>query len=422
MGRSRLFYGWVIVFAAAVGLLFGGAPIIVYSFGVFLRPMAQHFHAGRGAVSLAFTLHNFVSAFCAPFYGRLADRLGARKVVVPAFLVLAATLLLALAMGTALWQLYAFYLVLGVATVGTSPILFGVVISRWFDRRRGLALGLMLIGAGMGSIIVPALMQYLIATLGWRAAYAIWGSVVLVAPTIIVGKLLAEWPAEKGLTPDGVAQGTGTRLALEHIGLEWTQIWRTKTFWALVSAFMLAGASVHACVLHLPALLSDRGMTPHQIAIATAALGAALAIGRSGSGYLLDRWFAPYVSALIFLGSALGMAVLWTGVSGPLAVAGAAMAGLGMGAEADIIGFLTSRYFGLRSLGTAVGFTFGSFILAGGVGGLLMGAGFDRTGSYRIPLAGFFLATMVAVGLFTTLGPYKYEAQRERDEAKGTAA
>src|SRR5207244_9348411 len=107
---------------------------------------------------------------------------------------------------------------------------------------------------------------------------------------------------------------------------------------------------------------------------------------RVGSGYLLDRFFAPRVAMLFFGASALGMVLLWSGSTGNVALAAGFLAGFGMGAEADIIAYLFGRYFGLRAFGIAFGHAFGAFLLAGALGTLLMGAGFDWTHSYTVPL------------------------------------
>ena len=115
---------------------------------------------------------------------------------------------------------------------------------------------------------------------------------------------------------------------------------------------------------------------------------------------------------LIFGGAAVGIALLWAGSAGKIALVAAFFLGLGMGAEVDIIVFLMSRYFGLRALGTAFGFGFGSFSLAGALGVFLMGAGFDLSHSYSVPLGGFFVAMLSAIALMTRLGPYRYIAQR----------
>lgn len=129
----------------------------------------------------------------------------------------------------------------------------------------------------------------------------------------------------------------------------------------------------------------------------------------------MDRFFAPLVAVSFSTGVALGILVLAFGHGMPLAFVGAFLVGLGMGAEADIIAYLTSRYCGLRAFGEIYGYAFATFVIAGALGTLLMGMGFDRTGAYVVPLAGFFCATAVAAVLFGLLGPYQYGV-RQSDE------
>ncbi|HLJ79387.1 MAG TPA: MFS transporter [Acidobacteriaceae bacterium] len=415
--RPRPFYGWTVVATAAVGLFFSAAPIIVYSFGVFLKPMADSFHVGRGAVSMAFMIHNVVSACCAPLVGYLIDRYGARRVVLPGLVALAAVLVSAELIGSRLWQLYAFYLALGATGVATGPVPYSAVTARWFDRRRGIALGLIMFGIGIGSTVVPPLAQHLIARLGWRSAYACWGVATLLIPLGLVSALLVDGPEKRGLLPDG-AEAAGTeadRSGLRGLasapvapGMEWREIWRTRTFWLLITSFMLAGAAAHACVLHIAALLNDRGLSAQSAALGSAVVGLAVMLGRFGSGYLLDRIFGPRVAATLFGAAAMGILMLWTSHSAGSALAGAFFVGLSLGAEVDVVAFLMSRYFGLRSLGICVAAGFAGFVLAGGIGTFLMGAGFDATRSYTVPLAGFFVAMLIAAGLMTRLGPYRY--------------
>lgn len=412
--RPRLFYGWVVVAAAALGLFFSGAPIVVFSFSVFIKPLAQAFHAGRGPISLAFTIHNFIGAASAPLIGRVVDRYGARKVVIPGLIFLALVLISALMIGSRLWQLYVFFLALGPITAMTTPIPFFSVISRWFDRRRGLALGTIMFGMGVGAVVMPPVVQHLVTSFGWRMGYAGVGFTILAIPIVVVARFLKNDPSELGLLPDGEhfeSAGDATSQ-----GLSWPEVWRTRTFWLLISAFVLAGGSVHACVLHMAALLNDRGLSTQNAALGSSIVGIAIMIARLASGYFQDRFFAPRVAVGVFLLAALGMALLWTGRGGPVALTAAFLVGIGMGAETDIIGFLVTRYFGLRAFGATFGFAFGSFVLAGGFGALLMGAGFDRSGSYRVPLVGCLVATLFAVALFTRLGPYCYAVIRKRSQ------
>jgi MFS family permease len=176
----------------------------------------------------------------------------------------------------------------------------------------------------------------------------------------------------------------------------------------MVCGFSLVGASVHACVIHLVSMLTDRGVSAENAALASSALGIALLLGRVGAGYILDRVFAPYVAIFFFSGVACGLFLLWLGAGGAAAFVGASLVGLGMGAEGDLIAYLTGRYFGLRSFGEIYGYLFSAFTLSGALGSLLMAIGFDRAGSYRLPLAFFLIATITAAVLMTRLGQYRY--------------
>jgi MFS family permease len=412
-----VFYGWWVVSTAALGLCLGSPPILVFSFGVFLKALSQEFHSGRAAISLAFTLHNVISAVCAPLVGLLVDRYGARRVILPATVIFGSILVLSKFLTANLWQFYAFYLTLGVIGSGMSPVSYGNVVSHWFDRRRGLGLGLMMFGLGFGAMVMPSAAQRLITLLGWRMAYAAVGSAILIISVPVVAAFLKESPEEMGLLPDGgvVSAQNATARGGADAGLTWHDAWHSPTFWLMVLAFFLVGASVHACVLHTAAILTDLGSTAQAAALGSSLVGVALLVGRVGSGYFLDRFFGPRVAIFFFGGVAIGIALLWIGGSREVALVGAFLVGLGMGAEVDIIAYLTSRYFGLRAFGEIYGYAFGAFALAGGVGTFLMGAGFDLTGSYRTPLAGFFAATLVAIVLITRLGPYRYRARGAKD-------
>jgi MFS family permease len=408
--RTHVFYGWWVVLAAASGLCLGYAPIFVYSFGIFLKPLIAHFHSSRTSISLAFTLANVMQSVGAPLAGRLVDRLGPRKVILPSTLIFGLVLCCSKYFSTSLWQLYAFFIILGFIGTGTAPVPYGIVVSRWFDQRRGLALGLMFVGVSSGAIAMPSAAQRLIALFGWRATYAIGGFAVLAVSLPVVGIFLKNSPAEVGATPDGAARLNSRPERYSDLdGLTWPAARRQSDFWLMACAFFLVGTSVHACVIHLVPMLTDRGISTENAALASSLLGVALLLGRVLSGFLLDRFFGPYVAAFLFGGVACGISLLWT-AGGRLSLIAAFLVGLGMGAEADIIAYLTSRYFGLRSFGEIYGYMFAAYTLAGALGPALMGFGFDHGGSYRAPLLLFLMATLTATLLMTRLGRYVYRA------------
>ena len=414
--RQPIFYGWWLAVAACIGLCLGGPPILVFSFPVFLKALVQDFHTSRSAISLAFTLHNLFSAFSCPIIGRFVDRIGPRRVILPGIVIFAALMIGNRFLTGSVRGLYLFNILGAFIGNACGPIAYSSLITRWFDRRRGSALAVMMLGIGIGATVMPSVIQRVIAEFGWRAAYALYGVIMLLISLPVVAAVLKDDPAEIGLLPDGVPSGSTLIRKTPVEGLSWREARATGTFWLMVTAYFLLGASVHACVIHLSAMLTDRGLSAQTAALASSVAGAGLLLGRGGSGFFLDRLFGPRLAVGFCTGSAIGMLLLLFshGISTFL---GAFLVGLGMGAEGDIIAYLTSRYFGLKSFGEIYGYAFGAFVLAGGCGALLMGIGFDRTGSYTLPLQGFLVAIGIAIILFTRLGPYRYAVQERIDMA-----
>jgi MFS family permease len=407
--RPKVFYGWWVALTAALGLFLNTATIVVFSFGFFAKAMGQEFHVGRGKMSLAFTIHNLTSALCIPLAGRLVDRYGARRVLLPFTVLLGLILVSSLLVSQAIWQLYVFYVALGVVSGGAGAMPYTDVVSHWFDRHRGLALSVMMLGMGLGAIVIPSVAQRLIATLGWRLSYSVFGLAILFIPLPVVAAFLKERPENMGLQPDGDAQAHASPTgALTEAGLTLREAVHTSAFWTIASVLFLVTASVHACFIHLPAIVTDRGGTAQLAAFASSLFGVGLFLGRVGCGYLLDLFFAPRVAGLLFAAVAIG--IVFLGLSHAIwsACTAAVLVGLGIGAEVDIIAYLTSRYFGLRSYGTIFGWIWAVFGVSGGLGAYLMGLGFDKTGSYVVPLIGFFCASLLATLLIVSLGPYRY--------------
>ena len=326
-GRPRVFYGWWVVLASAFGLLLGPVPILIFSFGVFLKPLAAEFHSGRGTISLAVTLHNTIDAFAIGFAGRMVDRFGARRVILPSMMLSGLILLSASYCSGSIWRLYAFFLAAGVVNSGAAPVSFANLISHWFDKRRGLALGAMSVGMGAGAFFMPSIAQHLIARFGWRFAYGAVGAGILLITVPVLSLLLKDRPEHKTLLPGGAI----TALEGESDGSTLPEAWRTRTFWVLPSACVIVAASMYACFAHVPAILTDRGISPRNAALASSLFGAGTLAGRAGSGYLLDRFFAPRVAALIFGCAAAGIVVLGTTSSQELAWMAAFIMGIGWG-------------------------------------------------------------------------------------------
>lgn len=402
-----LYYGWWIAAAAAIGTGLGGPPILVFCFPVFLKALTHEFHASRSAISLAFTLHNVASALAAPFVGRLLDRIGVRKFIVGGTLLLALLLIGNSFITVSVAGIYAFNILGGIFGQGSGPIPYSKAVSNWFDRYRGTALALMMVGLGSSAMVMPSIVQRIISMMSWRAAYALYGGAIFLIALPVLAAAMKDTPAELGLFPDGSVVPPSVNVEGPE-GLTLQEARRSGTFWLLIAAVVLLSSSVHACVMHLAAMLTDEGMSAQTAALASSMAGLGLLGGRVITGFLLDRYFGARVAMCFSASAVLGAVLLLITRSGSIPFLAAFCIGLGMGAEGDLIAYLTSRYFGLRSFGEIYGFIFGSFVLAGASGAFLMGFGFDRTGSYTAPLIGFVVAIFAAIVLFSRLGPYRY--------------
>jgi sugar phosphate permease len=414
----RVFYGWWVVLAASIGLFASFGPIVSFTFGVFIAPLSREFSWTRGEISGAFSLAMLMLGLCSPAVGRLVDRIGARRVILPATLLFGMSLM-GLSLVRALWQFYFVYLLMGLVGGGTAPVPYSTVVSRWFDRRRGLALGLMMVGTGLGMFFMPSFAHALIERWGWRRAYIVLGAMVVLMTIPIVGALLKDSPQAMGLSPDGAPPRPMSPEQEErrNEGVDLAHTLRMPTFWTLVATFFLVSATVHGCLTHLAPMLTDRGVSPQGAARATSLLGGAVLIGRVVTGYLLDRFFAPRVAVGFFTGATVGVLLLWGGATHDLAFVSAFLVGLGMGAEVDIIAYLVSRYFGLRAFGSIYGYAFAAYIFGGLAGPLAMGIGVDRTGAYHWPLGVFSIAMLIAIGLLLRLGPYPRGADASQVES-----
>ena len=406
---GKIFYGWWVVLAASIGLALHAGPLIVPTFGVFLKPLSQEFGWSRTQISFAFSLFTLGLTITMPLIGRLVDRWGARKVIVRAVLLFGLGVLSLAFLSAHLWHFYAVYLFLGIVGSGTAMVPYTKVISRWFDRKRGLALGLAAATFSVSASLMPPLTQSLIATVGWRHAYEILGFLVMIITIPAVMLWLKESPQVMGLAPDGETlepAKMATQRGPEE-GMSFQEARQIGTFWLMGGAFFLISVCFHGSIIHLVPLLTDRGFSPQSAVLVASLTSMAGLIGKVGVGYLLDRCFAPYVAACFFCGFALGLLLLWSGMAGGVVLIAVVLVGLGIGAEIDVMPYMVSRYFGLRAFGEIYSYTFAIFTLGGVIGPLLMGAAFDAMGSYRLVLGTFVLVALTAAGFMSRLGPYR---------------
>jgi predicted MFS family arabinose efflux permease len=184
-----------------------------------------------------------------------------------------------------------------------------------------------------------------------------------------------------------------------------TQQWR---FWAMTMGFFLAVVSTNGTLVHVVAMLTDRGMSPEYATATLSSAGAGVILGRIACGSCLDRLYGPCVAVCFFLLSALGIACFATELAGFVPLLGGALLGVGLGANITIMAFFTSRYFGLKAYGKVFGVIFGIFLMGTGVGPYLNALSYDLLHSYEPALVGSCISLMAACLLLAPLGPYPF--------------
>ncbi len=407
---STIFYGWWNVAASFTGLSLSYAMFTVFAFGTFLGPLQVEFGWTRGPMSLALTIANIAVVVASPFLGALVDRIGARRVMVVSIALLGLCVASMSRLSGDIRHYYLMHALIPLLGAGTLPLAYSRIIVAWFEKRRGLALGIALSGFGVGAAMVPALGQWMIGQFGWRQAYLLFGGLILLSSLPLAAFVLRERPAQMGLLPDGVARPedleTPAGTSPKWVGLTLTESARTRPFWLLVVSIVLIGVGITSILAHLVPMLIGRGMPPAQAAFAMSLLGLGLIFGRILSGWLMDRFFAPYVAAGFQLGMIVGLVFLALDFFGPVAFFAAISVGLATGSEISEISYLVSRYFGLKAFGLINGIMFAAFQLGSGAGAYAMGVYYDRAGDYLGALWVVTGLVVISTILIVLLGPY----------------
>jgi len=392
-GRNELdarYYGWRVVLAACLGVMGGFGSLFVYTFSVFVKPLGVVFGWNRESVSLGFAIAAVTLGLFSPLLGRLLDRLGPRRIILPCVTVFGCGVASLALLRPAIWQFYATCFVIGLVGNGAAHLAYGRSISTWFERRLGVALAFVMVGAGLGAMILPVAAQWVVTRAGWRAAYASLGAIALLLGLPLSSKYIADkGPAQRPSAP------------VEHVGLPWQKGIRTYTFWIIAAVLFVSSISMNGAITHLSALLTDRGISAHDAALCAALLGGISVLARVGTGWLLDRFFGAHVALAVNVVTATGVALLAHASSFSAGVLAAALLGVGAGGEAAITPYLLTRYFGLRAFSTLYGLTWTFYAAAGATGPVMLGRAFDATGSYSSLL--ITLASVLAVAAAANL-------------------
>ena len=403
MEESRLAYpGWKVVLAGFFGVAVSFASIVPYTFGLFLKPLAASFGWNREATSAGFSIAALTLAAASPGLGFLLDRYKPRRIVLPCIAVFSAAYASLALLTPHLLHFYLTFFLIGLVGNGTAYIGYSRAISTWFNRRRGLALSIMLAGSALGAMLLPVLAQAVITRQGWRAAYLILGLLAFAVGFPLTAAFVRERPRARLHQNVSTEQGASVVRALA-----------TPAFWIIAATVCLYAISVNGAIAHLSALLTDRGVSTSGAALSVSIIGATSLVGRLLTGFFLDRFFGPRVSQSMMLMNVFGIVLLTLANSLTTRLIAAGFIGFSGGSEGDITPYLLGRYFGLKRFSTLFALTWTTYAIGGAAGPILVGRVFDAMGSYR-PIAIQLLALPALIPCLLMFALPRYDIQGGR--------
>lgn len=396
--------GWPVL-AASTLTLGCGANLHYYVSTFFVKGITGEFGISRGDLA---SIHAIAlwGVLAAPLIGFLIDKSGANRVLTIGSLLLGLIYIGAANMPATLWAPLIVFIAIQAFGQATATVPHTRVVSSWFNRNRGMALGIAITGIPLMSALVSPFLSAVVADHGWRAGYYVLAGLALLVALplnrVFVRERSAAARDDEAELP--AEQGDDLRVAA-----------RSKPFWLLIAAMILINIPGGGFLSQLVPLLTDGGFSATLAALMVSIFSVAVIIGRLGSGFLLDRISPAFAAAAFTFAPAVGMVLL---LIAPLDLVftialGVALIGIQQGAEIDLLAFFTARHFGLRRYSSiyAVGYAVATIATSFGVLGF--GLTHDWTGSYDAALiisAATFLLGGICFLLLHRVPPFQSPA------------
>ncbi|WP_073734149.1 MULTISPECIES: MFS transporter [unclassified Streptomyces] len=393
-GTARESTGWRTAIASTLGLTVGPSVLTVMSFGAFIAPLHREFGWGVSDIGLAASLLSVTVMIISPLQGYLVDRYGGRRLILWSSPVFGLSLMAMYFLPGDLSVFYLAWALIPVCGLGLWPVSYLRLTAGWFERKLGFALGIANSGIGVGTVLVPILTAWLIGAFGWRAAFVGLGAVALLAFPVAFFFITEPSPRKTDV------QTGGDTLKISA---------RRRPFWLILGAFLLLGLVGSSITVYQIPLLLDAGV-PESIAnLVPVALGLALIVARVATGWLLDRFSASVVMSFNLAGGLVSVLLFAAGPNVVTGLIAAALAGLLIGSEFDVLSYLVPRHFGRMAYGKIYGIAFSAFQIGGAIASSAVSASRDSYGSYTPAMLTLAVVCVICAGFFMCLGPYRYD-------------
>lgn len=347
--------------AAALGIGAGVTVLLVSVFNYLVGPMVADLGLSRTELSGALSAHLASLVVALPVGGFIADRIGARRLIIGSAILYAGALFAISRASASAVELYLVFIVAGFAGAGVAPPVYNRVIVHRFTAHRGLALGIALSGGGLANILLPRIIRPIVLADGWRAGFE---TLALIA--LLVGLSVGAVASETRSGPCSRTADDGSSLG---------QALFTRAFWLMATASAILGLQMSAVASHWTELFAGLHFSTATVPFFQASIGTSTIIGRLFGGMLMDRVPAQFVGTVAAMSGAAGLFLLAFGdSSGMLLVAAGVGIGFCTGAESDVVSFLSSRCFGVRNFGRIYAVQASVFLIGFSIGPVLAAA------------------------------------------------
>lgn len=398
-GRAEFRRGWRPLLAASIAVSFSSTMLPFNTLGALVSPLEAEFGWDRGDIQFSYFLFTLLSGLSYPAVGTLIDRFGARRVALigmPAFSLAFAAIGLA---GPSLSVFYALWMLTGLLGAAATPVTFTRVVNEWFVVRRGLALSLTLLTAGLFASVLQVSSTLLVQSIGWRFALF----TLAIVPLVLALPLMLAYFRSPPTAIPGAGGGAGTSL----VGITLRTALAGYRFYVMAIGIICVTLGISGTMINFKPLMTDAGITPETAAYIAGAVGISVMAGRLGVGLLIDRVWAPGLAFPLLALPAVSCVLLASAPPTPgVALLAGILIGLAAGAEADVLPYLTARYFGLRHYGRIFGTIYAVFIISSGIAPYLFGLVYDQVGTYAPALYTSALLFIAGAGSLLSLGAY----------------
>jgi MFS family permease len=412
--HPKIFYGWYIVGACILIMLFVGG-VIDFGFTAVIEPIAKEFGWSYAQISLAASLRGLEIGLLAPVMGLLVDRWGPRRLVLAGSLIICGGLL-TLSRVNSLAMFYGAFALIAIGMSTCAQTVIMTAVANWFRRKAGLAIGITASGFGLGGLLVPVVTK-MIDVFEWRTAIFALGLATL-AVILPLSLLIRHKPEPYGYLPDGdqvnYAKTENDRVTVstpKEISMTPWQAVKNRAFWNIAIGSMCHGFVIGAIITHVMPYLSSLGVSRVNSSLVALLLPVVSIGGRLSSGWLADRFGSRRVFAASFLAMTAGLFIYGNLTAGMLwlIIPFIIFFSLGWGCSVTSRFSLLREYFGRGRFGTILGFLSGIMMVGSISGSPLAGWIFDTFGSYKGAWFGFCAATILGAILVLTIPPSNVE-------------